>query len=128
MAEISISLTPRSKGQTAGGVELSPAPIDDVSMASGVADSVINTAGNAMAFNVSSLLTPAAIIAATKMAYDIAVKVRDKVIELENDKRSRNERLRELGGAGFSPNAVGQRYNIFTESYTGGTSVAYRRR
>lgn len=57
-----------------------------------------------------------------KLAKDSYVKIR----KLEMDQRSINEALRNYGGAGYSANSFGDRYDIFGRK-SPGQSVAYKR-
>jgi hypothetical protein len=124
---IQITITPKEKRDENSGLALSPVENQtnqDLSVESGA---MVSGLASGMP-NIASFLTPAFAIIAAKKAFDIAMEVRDKVIDLERDTRTRTDQMRRLGGSGFSPNALGERYNIFTESYVGGKDVSYRRR
>jgi hypothetical protein len=123
---ITIQITPKIRNEEKSGVPLSPTENQTTESLS--VEEVAPALASFSLPNISSMLTPAFAIIAAKKAVDIAIEVREKIIDIEKDNRLRTEQLRKMGGGNFTPNQLGERYNIFTESYVGGIDVSYRRR
>lgn len=67
----------------------------------------------------------ASIAALAKVAFDLAKKTYDRQNEIEKENRVINDALRNYGGAGFSSNTIGDRFDVFGKRI-GGESVAYK--
>ena len=82
---------------------------------------------NELATPVLGRITKYATVAAlAKVAFDLAKKTYNRLNDIEKDNRVIEDSLRNYGGAGFSANTVGDRFNVFGKRIDG-ESVAYRR-
>lgn len=74
----------------------------------------------------NSALKYASIAALAKAAFDLAKKTYERQTTIERENRVINDSLRNYGGAGFSANTVGDRFDIFGKRIEG-EKVAYKR-
>lgn len=135
MANITIRLEAKEQvDETVADVAVSPSSNQSgISIAN---DDIIETASVGMVagskMNASSLLmkagVSAGVIAIAMKAYQLAEKAWQINRENQKNQRNQSEQLRVLGGAGFSENAIGERFNVVTQRYTGGTNITYKRR
>lgn len=113
--------------QTVGDVAVAPSSNQsgmEISSSESMTGTIAATKGSVM----SSVARYAVAIALAKKAYDLAKKVYEDIGEYQRTERFRDEKLRLMGGGSFSANKIGERYNILTQTYVGGQSVAYKRR
>lgn len=79
-----------------------------------------------VSFGMPKLLPVVAVGFIAKKALDYGKKSFELARKIERDNLRRTDELRNLGGAGFSSNTIGNRYDIIGRR-VGGESVAYRK-
>ena len=75
---------------------------------------------------VGKIVKYATMVALAKAAYDLAKKSYERINTIELEARVIEDSLRNYGGAGFSANTIGDRFDVFGKRIDG-ESVAYKR-
>ena len=73
----------------------------------------------------NGVLKYATVAALAKVAFDLAKKTYERLNTIEKENRVIDDSLRNYGGAGFSANTVGDRFDVFGKRIDG-EKVAYK--